>query len=155
METKNITKPTIADFIIRKDEVDVCFTTSDGQQEIKLHLIDSDDEMLTVNYGDVSGIGFGGTDNWGKDYLPLYLDYASGSVNYDGVMVDDITIQTKSDWCICERLANGALKYTATSANPSSEPRTTYFVHSTTDTTVKLGYNAGRPAAKSWYVTII
>ena len=48
--------------------------------------------MLTVNYGDVSRIGFGGTDNWGKDYLPLYLDYASGSVNYDGVMVDNITI---------------------------------------------------------------
>ena len=76
METKNINQPTIADFIIRKDEIDVCFTDATGQQEIKLHLDDdAEDAMLTVNYGDVSDIGFGGTDNWGKDCLPLYLKY--------------------------------------------------------------------------------
>ena len=30
METKNISVPTIADIIIMKNEVDVCFTTKDG-----------------------------------------------------------------------------------------------------------------------------
>ena len=152
----DINEPTIADVIIRKDEVDVCFTTSTGQHETKLRLQDEDSAMLTVNYGDISGIGFGGTDNWGKDCLPLYMDFQAGSVNYDGVMVDDITIQELSSWCRCELINSGtAVKYTALSENPTPDPRIAYFIHSTTDTTVKKGYNEGRPAASSWYVTVI
>ena len=155
METKNFNEPVIADIIIRKDETDVCFTTASGQQETKLHLGDDESVMLTVNYGDVSTIGFGGTDNWGRDFLPLYLDYTKGATNYDGVMVDTITIQQTADWCRCERLSNGALKYMALSENPSAEPRMAYFIHSTDDTTVKRGFNAGRPALKQWTVTVI
>ena len=61
--------------------------------------------MLTLNFGDVSNIGWGGTDNWGKDKLPLYLESNKGADNYDSVFVDNITIQEyagEGNWCKCE-----------------------------------------------------
>ena len=155
METKQINEPTIADIIIRKNEVDVCYTTESGQHETKLRLGDEDSEMLTVNYGDVSAIGFGGTDNWGKDRLPIYLDHTKGSYEHDGVFVDTIEIQKQSDWCKCELVGNAAVKYTALSENPSKEPRVAYFYHTTKDDKVKRGYNQGRPVSKKWCVTVI
>ena len=89
----DINYPCIQDVVIRKDETDVCFTITDGQDETKLFLKDGQEVMFTVNIGDVSNIGFGGTDNWGKDRLPLYVDYKKGGVDYDGVFVDTIEIQ--------------------------------------------------------------
>jgi hypothetical protein len=97
--------------------------------------------MFTVNYGDVSNIGFGGTDNWGKDRLPIYLDSNKGSFEYDGVFVDTIKIQKKVDWCKCELINNTTVKYTALSNNPNKEPRVAYFYHTTKDDTIKRGYN--------------
>ena len=88
----NIDYPCIQDIIIQKDETDVCFTVSDGQDETKLFLKDGENVMFTINYGDVSNIGFGGTDNWGKDRLPLYIDFEKDSVEYDSVFVDTIEI---------------------------------------------------------------
>ena len=89
----SINTPCIQDIILRKDESDVCFTFSDGQDETKLFFKDGQDVMFTVNFGDVSGIGFGGTDNWGKDRLPLYVKYTKGDTDYDSVFVDTIEIQ--------------------------------------------------------------
>ena len=155
----NINEPCIQDIIITKDEVDVCYTTKDGQDETKLFMKEDESVMYTVNIGDVSGIGFGGTDNWGKDRLPLYLKYPKGSENYDGVYVDDITIQEYAgdgNWCKCELINNNsAVHYIALSENTSKDPRTAYFYHSTKDKTVKMGYNEGRPAAPTWCVTVI
>jgi hypothetical protein len=112
--------------------------------------------MLTVNYGDVSGIGFGGTDNWGKDFLELYVGCHKNDVNYDGVMVDSIEVQARSGWCACEVINGGtALKYTALEDNPYKQPRTAYFYHRTSDSTVKKGFNAGRPVLKEWPVTVV
>ena len=51
METKQINEPTIADIIIRKNEVDVCYTTESGQHETKLRLGDEDSEMLLHDIG--------------------------------------------------------------------------------------------------------
>ena len=157
MVTK-INEPCIEDIIIRSDgEVDLCFTTKDGQDETKLFLKEGDDDlMFTVDIGDVSDIGFGGTDNWGKDRLPLYMNPEKGSVCYDSVFVDTIEIQEESEWCKAELINDGkSIKYTALSANPNNEERTTYFYHKTQDTTVKMGYNKGRPVAKEWCVTVI
>ena len=93
-----INEPCIEDIIIRSNgEVDVCFTMKDGQDETKLR---GEDVMFTVKIGDVSEIGFGGTDNWGKDRLPLYIRPDKGSVTYDSVYVDTIEIQKESGWCI-------------------------------------------------------
>lgn len=152
----NIKEACIQDVIIRKTETDICFTFKDkGQEETKLFLGDEESVQLEINFGDTSNIGFGGTDNWGYNELPLYLDYPKNSVDYDGVLVNNITIQKVSDWCKCERLSNGALKYTALSENPTNQDRVTYFKHSTTDTEIRSGYNEGRKALKEWYVTII
>ena len=157
MVTK-INEPCIEDIIIRSSgEVDLCFTMKDGQDETKLFPKEGDEDvMFTVEIGDTSEIGFGGTDNWGKDRLPLYLDYEKGSTAYDSVFVDTIEIQEQSDWCKCELINNGgAVKYTALSENPYNTERTAYFYHKTQDTTVKMGYNKGRPVSKEWCVTVI
>ena len=155
----NIDYPCIQDIVITKDETDVCFTVSDGQDETKLFLKDGEKIMFTVNFGDVSGIGFGGTDNWGKDRLPLYVDYTKGDVDYDSVFVDTIEIQTLAgdgNWCKCELInKNKNVKYTALAENPYNIERRAYFYHKTKDDTVKIGYNAGRPASKEWCVTVI
>ena len=115
----SIDYPCIQDIVIRKDETDVCFTASDGQDETKLFLKDGQEVMFTVNIGDVSDIGFGGTDNWGKDKLPIYVGYEKDSVDYDGVLVDTIEIQKLAgddDWCKCELINdNKNVKYTALS----------------------------------------
>ena len=155
----NIDYPCIQDVVIRKDETDVCFTITDGQDETKLFLKDGQEVMFTVNIGDVSNIGFGGTDNWGKDRLPLYVDYKKGSVDYDSVFVNTIEIQKTAgdgDWCKCELINNNKnVKYTALSENPYNVTRTAYFYHKTQDDTIKRGYNEGRPASKEWCVTVI
>jgi hypothetical protein len=155
----NIDYPCIQDIILRKDETDVCFTVSDGQDETKLFFKDGKDVMFTVNIGDVSNIGFGGTDNWGKDRLPLYVEYKKGGVDYDSVFVDTIEIQQfagDGNWCKCELInGNKNVKYTALSENPYNVERTAYFYHKTQDETVKIGYNAGRPVSKEWCVTVI
>lgn len=155
----NIDYPCIQDIILRKDESDICFTLSDGQDETKLFFKDGQDVMFTVNFGDVSGIGFGGTDNWGKDRLPLYVDYNKGSVDYDSVFVDTIEIQKLAgdgDWCKCELInGNRNVKYTALAENPYNVERRAYFYHKTQDDTVKMGYNEGRPVSKEWCVTVI
>ena len=155
----NINTPCIQDIILRKDESDVCFTFSDGQDETKLFFKDGQDVMFTVNFGDVSGIGFGGTDNWGKDRLPLYVKYTKGDTNYDSVFVDTIEIQKLAgdgDWCKCELINNNKnVKYTTLTENPYNVERRAYFYHKTQDDTVKIGYNAGRPVSKEWCVTVI
>lgn len=155
----NINYPCIQDIIMYKDETDICFTISDGQDETKLFLKDGEKIMFTINFGDVSGIGFGGTDNWGKDRLPLYVKYTKDSVDYDSVFVDTIEIQKlagEDNWCKCELINNGKnVKYTALSENPYNVPRTAYFYHKTKDDTVKAGYNEGRPVSKEWCVTVI
>lgn len=155
----NINYPCIQDIIIRKDETDVCFTITDGQDETKLFLKDGQEVMFTVNFGDVSNIGFGGTDNWGKDRLPIYIGYENESVEYDSVLVDTIEIQEYAgdgDWCKCELINDGkAVKYTALSENPYNVERTAYFYFETDDDTIKIGDNEGRPASKEWCVTVI
>ena len=155
----NIDYPCIQDIILRKDETDVCFTISDGQDETKFFFEDGKDVMFTVNFGDVSNIGFGGTDNWGKDRLPLYVKYTKGSTEYDSVFVDTIEIQELAgdgDWCKCELINNNKnVKYTTLSENPYNVARTAYFYHKTQDDTIKMGYNEGRPASKEWCVTVI
>ena len=155
----NINYPCIQDIVVTKDETDVCFTVSDGQDETKLFLKDNEKIMFTVNFGDVSGIGFGGTDNWGKDRLPLYVGYEKGKTDYDSVFVDTIEIQTlagEGNWCKCELINNNkSVKYTALSDNPYNVERIAYFYHKTKDSTVKRGYNEGRPASKEWCVTVI
>ena len=157
MVTK-INKPCIEDIIIRSDgEVDLCFTVKDGQDETKLFPKPGDEDvMFTVEIGDVSGIGFGGTDNWGKNRLPLFIGPDAGNITYDSVFVDTIEIQEQSGWCKAELINNGkTIKYTALSTNPSNTERTAYFYFKTKDDTIKAGYNEGRPAAKEWYVTVI
>lgn len=155
----NIDYPCIQDIVIRKNETDVCFTIHDGQDETKLFMKDGQEIMFTVNIGDVSNIGFGGTDNWGKDRLPLNVGYTKGDVDYDSVYVDTIEIQQlagEGNWCKCELINdNKTIKYTALSENPDNKERRAYFYHKTQDDTVKRGYNAGRPAAKEWCVTVI
>lgn len=159
MQVINIKNPCIQDIILRKNESDICFTTSDGQDETKLFLKDGEDVMFTVNFGDVSNIGFGGTDNWGKDRLPLYVNYTKGSVDYDSVFVDTIEIQKLAgdgDWCKCELINNNKnVKYTVLAENPYNVERRAYFYHKTKDNTVKIGYNKGRPVSKEWCVTVI
>lgn len=157
-KTISINYPCIQDIIIRKNETDVCFTTSDGQDETKLFLKEGEDVMFTVNIGDVSKIGFGGTDNWGKDYLPLYLDYSKKYSENDSILVDNITLQQYAgdgNWCKCVKKSSKVVQYITQSENPYNVPRTAYFYHKTTDDTIKRGYNAGRPAAKEWCVTVI
>lgn len=152
----NIKEACIQDVIIRKTETNICFTFKEkGQEETKLFLGDEESVQLEINFGDTSNIGFGGTDNWGYNELPLYIDFQKGSVDYDGVLVNNITIQEVSDWCKCERFSNGALKYTALSDNPTNKERVAYFKHSTTDTEIRAGFNQGRKALKEWYVTVI
>ena len=155
----NVNYPCIQDIVIRKDETDVYFTTTDGQDETKLFLNDGQEVMFTVNIGDVSNIGFGGTDNWGKDRLPLYIGYKKDDVDYDSVFVDTIEIQEfagDNNWCKCELINdNKNVKYTALSQNPYNEERRAYFYHKTQDDTVKIGDNAGRPVSKEWCVTVI
>lgn len=155
----NIDYPCIQDIVIRKDETDVCFTVSDGQDETKLFLKDGQEVVFTVNINDVSNIGFGGTDNWGKDRLPLYVDYEKDSIDYDGVFVDTIEIQRlagEGNWCKCELINNNmSVKYTALAENPFNIERRAYFYHRTNDDTIKRGYNAGRPVSKEWCVTVI
>lgn len=155
----NIDCPCVQDVVIRKNETDLCFTTVDGQDETKLFLKDDEDVQLTINFGDISNIGFGGTDNWGKDRLPLYVDYKKDSQDHDGVFVDTIKIQEYAgdgNWCKCELVNNNsAVRYTALAENPYNAQRIAYFYHSTDDDTVKRGYNVGRPAKKTWCVTVI
>ncbi len=164
MEKKvvNIKEGVIQDIILRKDEVDVCFTDVNGENEEKLFLKDGETQMLTVNCGDVSNIKFGGTDNWGMDRLPINIGYQKDSVEYDSVFVDTITIQElagEGNWCKCELSNDGkSVKYTALSENPSKEPRKAYFYHSTKDSVVKgpdYSFNYGRPVMETWPVTII
>lgn len=159
IKTIDINEPCIQDIVIRKTETDLCFTTVDGQDESKLFLGDEDDVHFVVNFGDVSNIGFGGTDNWGKDRLPLYIDYKKGSLNYDGVFVDTIKIQEYAgddDWCKCDLINEGkSVKYTVVKENPYNANRVAYFYHSTDDETIKRGYNEGRKAKKIWCVTVI
>lgn len=159
-ETISISESCIQDVIVRSDgEVDICFTTKDGQDETKLFLKKGEDVQFTVNFGDVSTIGFGGTDNWGKDRLPLYLSPEAGSVEYDSVFVDTIKIQEyagEGNWCKCELLNNGkTVRYTSLTDNPSNTERVAYFYHTTDDKIVNSGYNEGRPVAKKWCVTVI
>lgn len=155
----NINYPCIQDIIMYKDESDICFTVSDGQDETKLFLKDGEKIMLTVNFGDVSNIGFGGTDNWGKDRLPLYVNYTKGDVDYDSVFVNTIEIQKLAgdgNWCKCELINNNKnVKYTALAENPYNIERRAYFYHKTNDKVVNAGYNEGRPVSKEWCVTVI
>lgn len=99
---------------------------------------------------------FAGTDNAGKDVEPIELDYNKGANEGDSVFVNNITIQEKSGWCKCELIANGkAVKYTALEENPTDKPRTVYFEHKTNDDKLSYGGNSGKPAMKSWMVTVI
>ena len=156
METIQIKDPVYAEMTVHKDRTDIQFVTADGIKEFSVPISESS-EVQTLNFsiGDTSGIGWGGTDNWGKDVYPIELGYQQGSNEGDSVFVDTIDIQEVSDWCKCELVNNGkAVRYTALSENSSKDVRTAYFVHKTTDDTIKRGYAIGRPAAKSWYVTV-
>ena len=98
---------------------------------------------------------FAGTDNAGKDIEPIQLNYTKGDTEADSLFVRNVTIQEKSDWCKCELIANGkAVKYTTLEENPTDKPRTVYFEHKTTDEILAYGNNAGKPAMKSWIVTV-
>ena len=155
----NINEPCIQDLIIQKDEQDLCITTKDGQIEYKLFLGDKESVMLTLNFGDVSNIGWGGTDNWGKDKLPLYLKSDKGAENYDSVFVNNITIQEyagEGNWCKCELINQGKnVRYVALNENRFDKERIAYFWHTTTDSVVNNGFNKGKPVAKKWCVTVI
>ena len=95
------------------------------------------------------------TDNAGKDKDPIILDYIKGDSEGDSLYVNNITIQKQSNWCKCEITANGhALKYTVLEDNPTNEERVTYFEHKTTDELLVAGPNVGKPAMKSWIVTV-
>jgi hypothetical protein len=95
------------------------------------------------------------TDNAGKDEYPIELGYEKGASEGDSVFVNNITIQEKSGWCKCELIANNkAVKYTALEDNPTNEKRVVYFEHKTTEDTLSYGRNAGKPAMKTWIVTV-
>ena len=155
----NINEPCIQDLIIQKNEQDLCITTKDGQIEYKLFLGDKESVMLTLNFGDVSNIGWGGTDNWGKDKLPLYLKSDKGADNYDSVFVNNITIQEyagEGNWCKCELINQGKnVRYVALNENRFDKERIAYFWHTTTDSVVNNGFNKGKPVSKKWCVTVI
>ena len=117
-----------------------------------------ENNVLTLREGEELlirvGEEFPGTDNAGTE--PIELDYNKGANEGDSVFVNNITIQEKSGWCKCEIIANGkALKYTALEENPTDRPRTVYFEHKTKDTTLSCGGNVGKPAMKTWTVTVI
>lgn len=98
---------------------------------------------------------YAGTDNAGKDIEPITLGYVKGESEGDSLFVNNVTIQEKSGWCKCELIANGkAVKYTTLEENPTDKPRTVYFEHKTTDEKLSYGGNAGKPAMKSWIVTV-
>ena len=104
---------------------------------------------------DVPTEEYQGTDNAGKDKDPIILNYTKGDSEGDSLYVNNVIIQEKSNWCKCEIIANGhALKYTALENNPTNEERITYFEHKTTDELLIAGPNVGKPAMKSWIVTV-
>jgi hypothetical protein len=76
----------------------------------------------------------------------------------DDVYVNNITIQANAgsgNWCHCTYdSVNHKLKYKATSDNNTGSIRYAYFVHSTPDTTLAYGTNAGKPAMSQWTVTV-
>lgn len=77
---------------------------------------------------------------------------------YDSVYVNNIDVQTLAGtgrWCKCSYdSANHRLKYKALSDNTTGSVRYAYFVHSTPDTTLAYGTNAGKPAMSQWTVTV-
>jgi hypothetical protein len=48
---------------------------------------------------------YGGTDNWGKDRAPLYIEYPAGSQSKnDSIYVNNIILQEYAgdgNWCKC------------------------------------------------------
>lgn len=153
-----INEPCVVDVIVDKNQASITWSVGNGTDEIKVDLNKDDISTLKFEFGDTSNIKYGGTDNWGKDLLPIYINYEEGSEESDSIFVDDITIQEyagENDWCRCYKLSDGALMYQALTENPSNEPRVAYFKHSTTDTELKRGFYQGRPAASEWYVTVI
>ena len=153
-----INEPCIVDVLVDKNQASITWSVGNGTDEIKIDLNENNQGSLKFEFGDTSDIKYGGTDNWGKDLLPIYIGYEEDSFEADGVFVDDITIQEyagENDWCRCYILPNGALMYQALTENPYDEPRVAYFKHKTKDTELKRGFYQGRPAAPEWYVTII
>ena len=77
---------------------------------------------------------------------------------YDSVYVNNIDVQALAGtgrWCKCSYdSANHRLKYKALSDNTTGSVRYAYFVHSTPDTTLAYGTNAGKPAMSQWTVTV-
>lgn len=158
IQTNKINEPCIVDVLVKNNYASISWSLGNGTDEIKVNTKDDDYGVLTFEFGDTTQIKYGGTDNWGKDLLPIYLDYKENSSEGDSVYVDDITLQEyagKGNWCYCYRLPNGAVMYKALTKNPYNEPRVAYFRHKTSDLTIKRGFYAGRPAASEWYVTII
>lgn len=159
MDTKKrINEPCIVDVLVKDKYASISWSVENGTDEIKIDLNDNEKGTLQFEFGDTSKIGYGGTDNWGKDLLPIYVGYEKNSQEGDSVYVNNITIQELAGdggWCKCERLANGAVMYTALSENPFNEPRIAYFKHKTTDEVLAGGFYKGRKALKEWYVTVI
>jgi hypothetical protein len=77
---------------------------------------------------------------------------------YDSVYVNNSDVQALAGtgrWCKCSYdSANHRLKYKALSDNTTGSVRYAYFVHSTPDTTLAYGTNAGKPAMSQWTVTV-
>ena len=153
-----IDEPAIQDIFITNKDITIAVTTAAGQDETKLELEDGESARFTVQIGNVEPIKFGGTDNWGYNKLILYMDPEANSVEYDSIVVNDITVDPEAGengWCRCEKINDSTLKYTALTANNSSRPRYAYFKHKTTDIIIPGGQNEGRPALSEWYVTVM
>ena len=111
-----------------------------------------DSGEFTIQVGNIDSIHIGGTEHWGYNKNIITLGNA-GSVE-DDIYVDTITVSpSEADWCKCEKVGN-KLVYTPIEANPTTEPRYAYFRHSTSDTYIKSGDNAGLFAAPEWWVTV-
>ena len=102
---------------------------------------------------------YGGTDNWGKDRAPLYIEYPAGSQSKnDSIYVNNITLQEYAgdgNWCKCVQDSPETLHYVAVTENTGPESRTAYFTHKTTDTILARGHHAGGRVLSEWPVTVI
>lgn len=136
--------------MIYMEEEKMLVASETGMESIE---IQKGEKGVSLKFLDVAEEAYGGTDNWGD--APIILGCKQGSCEGDSVFVDNITIQTESDWCKCEKLPNGAILYTAISDNTAKEQRKVTFKHSTTDDTIKRGIFAGKKAMKEWTVEVI
>lgn len=106
-----------------------------------------------------SATQYGGTDNWGQDRAPMYIDYMAGARSKDdSIYVDNVTLQEYAgdgNWCQCIKVNNAVLYYKALTENPGPGTRTAYFTHKTTDTILARGHHAGNRVLPEWVVTVI